>query len=762
MAAQYDRFPLQGGLDTITPYISRNPGTLLACINFHPDANGGYAMSGGFERFDGKPAPSETVITNLYLSAAPQGIFAGQYITDVHGGHNSYVGRVYDSNIWLDDLGTGWSVNDTLTDGAGNTLTVLAVATEAIDNRSYDPIATRTNINIVTAQGGKSIHPGTKMLGLTSGVQMTVNNLKETPTGYWLYVTYNVGQPLQGEVLRADDLSEYTYDGGYDVEPMLSNPDTPAGTFFFLSEERRSLISIVPGQGPVRGVWEFEGTVYAIRDNMVGTAAALWASSPAGWSAVPLGYTMGWDTRPTTVNDDGLGTGDEIQGVTSGAKAVVGWVGYIAQDHKSGYVAFKSLTGTFQAGETLKNNTTGVADIGKVTAAATLNTLPPGGDYNFLNHNFFGGTDRNAMYAAGGVSPAWCYNTRQGFSFLPTGRAEFPYDLAEYKESLWLGFPLSLVQFSAVGNPFDWSGMLGAGEFSVGAEVSSFIASPKSLIICTEKDVQYISGDDVENFQKDLITEHDGVAKGTGKYQSQSLVLGRAGIIGVDRTDQFGNFADAVISNPIRDIILPLFSQSTGALARKDLRQYRLHFENDANICFTSSQGEIVGFSMFDHGGLTIRNSCCPYGRVFFTSDDGFVYHDDVGGSNDGNERVSVFRTSFAHQGDPDTRKRFRRIDMTLKATSFVNFRVNFAFDKANGVPQSSIQSGLMVSQGGFWDLSNWNQVFWDASDAPTVSSDVDGVGADIGTMVYVQSRIHPPFTVQDISFEWSPRRKMR
>lgn len=764
--AQYDRFAFSGGLDTATPYLNRQPGTLLACVNFAPDTDGGYRMANGYERFDGQPAPSETIIYNLYLAtpANPATIKPGM---EVHNGDditNAWVGRVYGSNVWVDVMsGNNYAPGDHLTDGT-NSYLITAVTEEAIDFRSYDPLAKRSDIMIVEPVAGRSLVPGMRMLGLTSGAEVTINKLLETVDGYWLYTTFDLGQPQPGEVMQATDTSQYIYMSGYNVEPMLSDPETPAGNFFFLSEHRRGLIKAVPGTGPVLGVWELEGKVYAIKTATGGTTSEMHVATPAGWQPVGLGNTLTWDNRPSTITDDHVGPGDILEGVTSGATLTVGWVGYTAQDHSAGYVSTNTITGTFTVGEDIKNNSQpGTPVIGKVAAAATVNVLPPTGNFRFINHNFFGGTDQFAMYAVCGNGPGWVYNEAQGFSFIPTGRdEENPFDLCEYKDHLFFAYPFGSLQHSVIGSPMDWSGGLGALVFGVGSEISSLIPAPKSLIICTIKDIQSLEGGGVDDWQKEVITQHNGIAQFTGLYQSQSFVLAQAGIVALDRTDAFGNFMDSTLSDRIRNTIVPLYPFCTGALARKDKGQYRLFYQGDTNICLSTNQGNIIGFSLFDYGGQTVRRSCNPYGRVFFTTDSGMVYHDDVGGSNDGEERTSVLRSSFANQGDPDTRKRYRRADMTLSSEAYVNFKVNFTFDKATGVPQSSIQTGLLVSGGGFWDLSNWNQVYWDATSSPTVSSDIDGIGFDISVMVFVQSRIHPSFIVEDVSLEWSPRRKVR
>lgn len=48
-----------GGLDLESAGLAIPPGRLLACRNYEVDAAGGYTSAGGYERFDGRPAPSD-------------------------------------------------------------------------------------------------------------------------------------------------------------------------------------------------------------------------------------------------------------------------------------------------------------------------------------------------------------------------------------------------------------------------------------------------------------------------------------------------------------------------------------------------------------------------------------------------------------------------------------------------------------------------------------------------------------------------------
>ena len=78
---QYDLIQFSGGLDLVTPTYSLNPGGLRDAINFAPRPLGGYYRIAGYERYSGKPSPSDASIT--VLSAAWSGVrpLPGEVVT---------------------------------------------------------------------------------------------------------------------------------------------------------------------------------------------------------------------------------------------------------------------------------------------------------------------------------------------------------------------------------------------------------------------------------------------------------------------------------------------------------------------------------------------------------------------------------------------------------------------------------------------------------------------------------------------------------
>jgi len=51
-------YPFKGGLDLVNPAITKDPGTCFDAKNYEPGLSGGYRRINGFERSDGRPAPS--------------------------------------------------------------------------------------------------------------------------------------------------------------------------------------------------------------------------------------------------------------------------------------------------------------------------------------------------------------------------------------------------------------------------------------------------------------------------------------------------------------------------------------------------------------------------------------------------------------------------------------------------------------------------------------------------------------------------------
>src|SRR5690606_10650371 len=167
-------------------------------------------------------------------------------------------------------------------------------------------------------------------------------------------------------------------------------------------ETLRDAIEKVPGVGPVRGVHVYNGAVYAFRDKVSG-GGAMYKSSDDGWVEQTFGYTLDFVSGTAAFSEQ-----DTLTGGTSGATATIERVvltsGSFSDGDAAGFFVLSNLSGEFQASETI-TSASGSATNGAASEQAI--TLPSGGRYKFLNHNFYGAAKSARMYFANGTGTAF-------------------------------------------------------------------------------------------------------------------------------------------------------------------------------------------------------------------------------------------------------------------------------------------------------------------------------------------------------------------
>ena len=137
-------------------------------------------------------------------------------------------------------------------------------------------MASNTQVQVVPLLGGLNVAVSDQML--RPGECTELINYEITTTGRYMrmqgYERYD-GQPAPSEVIAAD-LPGF---------PFPTTEDTIAA-IKAAQAVRRSAIQPVPGSGPVRGVFVFNGQRYAFRDNAAGDAGKMYRATAAGWEEV--------------------------------------------------------------------------------------------------------------------------------------------------------------------------------------------------------------------------------------------------------------------------------------------------------------------------------------------------------------------------------------------------------------------------------------------------------------------------------------------
>ena len=812
-------FPLNGGLDVVTPALSVDPGFCLAMVNYEPYYNGGYRRIDGYERFDGRSKPSNGTAYGFQMSALTG-------ITGVGTFTSTSATNVYQP-------GTG------VTSGATG-IVVAAITTYSISGTTTNTQywAALTNISGTFATGEK-IYVGTTT---STGTILTTPSADYGP-------------------------------GGTGTDGYLYTAEFEFGAQNYYRQQ----IQTVPGVGNILGVWQNGSNVYAVRGTSTntGTPALMWLStSTHGWGSSALTYantlyygTLALNTAIFTAQVDqngymevtvlssgalavgqtvsdttglvpigativsqlaggvagGTGTyqlsvipsipipseamfscnntarlpsaGQVVTGATSGAVGTVAYV--IPQDTAVGYIAFSSVTGTYSNAESLKAGGTGFAN---AVGTNVLFALPGGtqGFYRWQNQNFYAGTAQYNAYGVNGVGPAFQIDNTQLITpiLMPlialTNQppANNPFLLCCYQGFLFLAFPGGIYQQSVAGSPLQFDGFLGAEEFSVGDTITGlFSMVGPNLIIPTKHSSWALSGNSDANFVQSLVAEKAGAILYSGQLLDTVYAINNLGITSLSRTQSYGNYVGATVSQLIQPMINALRPNFNDSTIVREFNEARFYF-NDGSclIMFVPGLGQQNKAWSAIESGVTAQFGYASYPSPIFnicnsedqnnnevgyfglSNGDGYVYQDRSGQSFDGVKITSYIRLAFNNVGSPAVRKFFRRADLELNSPAQVMLKFASDLTYSNEESASSLQfltaSNIPAVEvfggGGYWDSVNWNQFYWDGQAISTARAQLDGTGLNISFLIFHQAVVDLPFVLQGLTLYFDPRRNKR
>lgn len=672
----YDLIKLAGGLDQVTPTLSLPPGYIRRAANFECSITGGYTRIAGYERFDGRPNPSDALY-NVLTCTLSSAVVVGD---SVNGATSSATGKV----IAVSGL------NLVLTRETG------------------------------TFQSGETLRIGA------------------TPVGTIVVVAG----------VAPDGLEDAQYQG-------------------LAADDYRADIAVVPGSGPIRGVAYYNSTVYAWRDNAGGTALGLYKPTASGWTAVTLGKQLSFNTGTAEIFE-----GQTVTGATSGATGVVARVaqedGTWAAGDASGRLILSSSTGTFSAGENLLVSAGIKAKSG---GAATQITLAPGGRVQTVVANFGGGAGNTRMYGCDGVNRAFEFDGTTYVPIATTMAVDVPTQVNVHKQHLFLAFGSSL-QFSALGYPYQWSPLLGAGELAMNGTITNLLTLPGdqasgAMGVYTRNDTSVLYGTGSANFQLAQFNSGTGALPYTAQNLDQAYVLDDRGVVSLGTSLNFGNFLPSAITMNIRPFIQIRRNLATGSIVNREKGQYRIFFSDTYGLYLTLLNGKMLGAMpvQFPHPVL-----CCVEGEAddgtsvsYFGSDNGFVYRLDAGTSFDGEAIPANMTLTYNSMRSPRLLKRFRHASVELTGDSYASF--DFSCDlsyRSTTLSQDADTSYSQDLRSAYWDSLQWDNFIFDGSDVSPSEVDISGTAENMAIRISSVSAILQPFTVNTIIVHYTIRRGLR
>ena len=546
-------------------------------------------------------------------------------------------------------------------------------------------------------------------------------------------------------------------------------PSDHADYLLLAANDQRQFILAIPGSGPIRGVWVFNDAVYAFRDNVGATAGLMWKATAAGWVQVAMQKEVQFTAATGQVF-----AGNTITGATSGATATV--VTSLLRTGTwttagVGSLVVASGAGTFISGEVLN-----VGGVGKVTTSAASSAIvrAPGGRIECFNYNFTGSTNTSKMYGADGINPAFEFD---GTTYVPvrTGMAiDAPSHVIAHKGYLFLSF-LGSVQFSAIGNPYAWSIVLGAGQIDCSSKVSGFApqagtyGAGSSLAIFTAERTFILYGTTNLDWRfVSSIFDLGYLPYTMQQVSNDAYGMTTRGIQALITTLNYGDFDYSSVSHMVQPLMTKKRGMEIASSTSRVKNQYRVYF-TDGTALAVGLTGDKVSAIMPLNYGRPVR--CIVAATLttgaevtYFGSDDGFVYMDNIGTSQDGAAIEAWARLPFNNDKSPLVRKRFRRavVEVATEGYAQINMSYDLGFSNPNVQPSAPAPDQVMVGAGGYWGQFTWGQFTWGAPTVATPTITLEGTEKNISMLFYGNRAQDSAHTVSGITIISTPRALQR
>lgn len=528
----------------------------------------------------------------------------------------------------------------------------------------------------------------------------------------------------------------------------------------------RADIAAIPGSGPVRGLGILRGVLYGFRDNVGATAGGIYRATASGWAAVGLYSEIEFDTGNELIPD-----GTTITQVGSGATAevkrqILETNSYTGGD-ATGRLVLDSITGTFNATGALQ-----VSSVTKATATSlvTATTILPGGRYEIVEYNFGGSVDSTALYGVDGINRAFEFD---GDVYAPinTGMEEdTPLHLVAHKKMLMVTFRASL-QESAIGKPFQWTVVSGAGEIATGEDITGMLTQPGDVLAIATRNTSYqLQGSSTADFVLAYISSEVGALPYSLQNAASTYWLDDRGIMYVSRTQDYGNFNNATVSRKVQPLVDAMRIVLTATSVHKTSNQIRYYGSDGTGLAMTivyGVQGLEHHFTSFKY---PVNVNCTASGEdpngkdvVYIGADNGMVYQVDKGSSFDGEEIEAFVRLPFNHSKSPSTIKQYRKVilEMVSEGHSIVRIHPDFSYGNAD-ISQHRLQSNTVQGLGGIYDVSSYEACYYDSQVVASPEMQISGSGTNISLVFYSKSEIDQGHTLQGVTTHYTPRRLKR
>lgn len=674
-----------GGLDQTTPSLRLQPGALRDCLNFECLQSGGYGRILGYERFDGRPAPSNAEFQLVQVSSFTNVPTVGQTITQATSGATGKI-------IAVNNATAAYYMAVTKVTGAFDYTHAITVGATAI---------------------GTAITPTVALTAKTQAQYLA----------------------LAADVYRAD-------------------------------------IGAVPGSGHILGVvgMTFGNTdyVYAFRNNVGATSADLYVSSGSGWTKINYYMSVEFTAGGTATPADGATLTQG--GVTATVKRVVWRSGSWTGSAAGAFVITTPSGGNFAAGAA---TLTGGATV-TLSGIQTQITMSPNGRFEFDKANFSGMSKTNRIYGCDGVNYAFEFDGDVLVPIKTGATPDTPQHINCHKNFLFLAQD-SYFAYSVAGYPFRWSSVDGSGGIATGDTVTGMLTMPgaqstAAMAVFQRANTSFLYGINP--------TEFNYVAYNTGigglPYSMQNMfdafVFDNMGVITLQTTLNYGNFASSTLTKNILPFIQQERSKITCSVLCRDRSQYRVFFSDGFGLWMTVVNGQYLGAAVtyFPNPAYVIDEADLGDGShaTYFGSNDsnGYVYKLDSGTSFDGASLDAHITLAWDAQKSHRIVKQYRAASVEVQGNAYAEFQVGYqlAYGSPDIVQPTPVGYTSNFSGATNWDAFTWDNFVWDGQTLYPSEIDLTGDGENIQMTMQTTGTYVAAFQLNSVTYHYTPRRGLR
>lgn len=316
----------------------------------------------------------------------------------------------------------------------------------------------------------------------------------------------------------------------------------------------------------------------------------------------------------------------------------------------------------------------------------------------------------------------------------------------------------------------------GSGVIAIGGNITGIIPFREALIIFTDKTIQQLVGNTLQDFVLQPVTKNVGcVAPDTiQEIGGDVIFLGPEGLRLFSATDRVGDFNLGVVSKPIQNEMTSLIVSSTSfaSCVIKQKSQYRIFGYNTTGTSTANSKGvlgtQMVGdntstMSWAETLGIKAFVADGDYENqtetIVFAHDDGYIYQMESGNSFDGSNIIASFATPFVSINDPRIRKTFYKLflytDPEGGVTTSVNLKLDF--DTQGSIQPDTIELSNETSIVGFYGSSGarYGTTTYGSKLVKQFETQVVGSAFSV-SLQFVSDGQNPPFSLDAATLEFA------